>query len=441
MARQKALFFLRNYNDIDHIVPVIYKWLSLETIPIDVVITSNPVFLKDFRIQFLQQFGTFQVRFIDDFLTESERARKKASQMANILAKLDRLGLVGRMTRRLPAPPAYDTAFIDGMLDTVFQETDRGIVVFDWVFHDLTQRIIESARARGYASISLPHGDMPHRNLMVSTTFLNYEQALAGHNRAGMFDYIVVPNQLCARRPGAFLPPNRVKILGSPRYNDEWLSIFSTLVPDFDPGPSCAAGDLRMVMFLRNINYPIFWEEVSRTLDLILQFPRVFLVVKGHTRLAKVTHRMLREEYEMGTHGNPKLHFVTDDIHSGSLLKWADLVLDLGTSVTFESVKDRKPVLALDYLHAYRSTIAEYMRNCDIQCRDDLYDWIATFSEDKATPFYDEAERQRFIAEMIDVPDRSVLGRYVGFLKSCIESGPVLDEMNQPAVSKQAQPR
>lgn len=63
MLKQKALFFLRRYNDIDHIVPVLYKWLSLKDIPTEVMITTDRNHLHDYRIQFLRQFDNLRIRF------------------------------------------------------------------------------------------------------------------------------------------------------------------------------------------------------------------------------------------------------------------------------------------------------------------------------------------------------------------------------------------
>ena len=76
----------------------------------------------------------------------------------------------------------------------------------------------------------------------------------------------------------------------------------------------------------------------------------------------------------------------------------------------------------LEYMHANRSTIAHYMRSCDIQCRDELYDWMQKFVADKNAEFYCEEERERFIREMVDGQDPFVLDRYVEFLKSCFNT-------------------
>jgi len=419
----KALFFLRHYNDIDHMVPVIYKWLSLEEISTDVVVTTEPGFLSDFRIQFLRQFENLQTHFIDDFAEAGEREAEPRDTGTDRVSRPNpvrrRRGIWNRLFHRRPPAPIqvpHDEPFVENMLNAVFENVDRGIVVFDWTYKDFVRLVVEAAKGRGLTTISLPHGDRPYCSRLETLDALDYSH-MEGYAPGAMFDYTVVPNALCAERYTPYMGSDRVKVLGSPRYNDEWLDIISTLIPAYDPEKGL--GKLKIVFFFRNLNYPVFWGEVARTTKLILQFPDVYLIVKYHTRKGRA--RELIEAYpEVDVDAIPNLEFVDYDVHSVSLLKWADVVLDPGTSVTFEAVKCRKPVLAMEYLVANRTTIGYYMKSCDVRCRDDLYDWIERFSRNGTADFYDETDRQRFISQMIDVPDKHVLGRYVAFLKSCL---------------------
>lgn len=423
MAKRKVLFFLRHYNDIDHIVPVIYKWLLLEDVPTDIVITSHPDYLDDYRIQFLRQFENLQTHFIDEFLSQEERERKHQRSRIDQMNRYHPVRLGYRIWNRVSArassaasPTLYDAQFVERMLNSVFGNADRGIVVFDWTYTDFVRLVVKAAKDRDFTTISLPHGDRPYYNRMQTLNDLDYSCMDSYTSSRAMFDYTVVPNGLCAERYKSYMESDRIKVLGSPRYNDEWLDIMSTLLPAYDAEKG--RGKLKIVFFLRNFNYPIFWEEVIRTIKLVLQFPDVYLIVKHHTRSATV-QRLIQAYPELKADDVPNLESVYDDAHSGSLLQWTDVVLDVGTSVSFEAVKRGKPVLAMEYLHANCSTVAHYISSCDIKCRDDLYDWMQRFSQNGTIGFYDEAERQRFINEVIEVPDQHVLNRYVEFLKSC----------------------
>ena len=117
----------------------------------------------------------------------------------------------------------------------------------------------------------------------------------------------------------------------------------------------------------------------------------------------------------------PNVSIVGDDVHSIHLLNWADVIMDLATSVVFEAIKAGKPVLAADYLHAGRSTVAEYMPEAELRCRDDVYKRIDELISIGFDSFYVEEHRQHFLKEIINGSlDDNVLPRYVTLLeKSC----------------------
>jgi hypothetical protein len=99
-------------------------------------------------------------------------------------------------------------------------------------------------------------------------------------------------------------------------------------------------------------------------------------------------------------------------------MNWAHVIIDLATSVVFDAVKGKKPVLAADYLHAGRSTLAHFMPETELKCRDDVYRRIDEFLSNGCDSFYVEEHRQRFINEMLHVGGPDVLPRYVALLET-----------------------
>ncbi len=425
MPDQKALFFLRHYNDIDHITPVVYKWAHLTGIPARVVIRTDRTYLQDYRIRFLQQQPNVSVSWIGEFLTEQEL---RAMNLVPALSPRERrnpLRLAARLRERLTAPrhtsleDAYGAHLGERILSREFANANEGVVVFDWVSLSETQLkfvrpMIEAAHRRGFVTISLPHGDSPYANRMFKVEDLNYKDC--EHYGNNPFDHVVVPNPLTATRYLPCRPADRVHVLGSPRYNREWLDILDPLIPDFTTPQS--EGKLKVVLFLRNPRFTIYWEELVRALKLITQFPEVHLVVKHHTRGDAAETDLALESIDFDPRRVPNLEVVYEDVHSPSLIRWADVVLDLGTSVVNEAIVRGKPVLALEYLHANVSTTAHYLPGTAMYCRDHLYDAIVALIKDPSTRLYSEEERQRFVHEMVEYPDEHVLERYVRFLQS-----------------------
>ena len=421
----KIVTFLRHYNDIDHIVPVIYKWAQLKKDPVDIIITSSRDYLNDYRIQLLKENEGIRVHFIEDFLSGKQRKEIESLTKFSRMSKFSPLRLIKRSKPggSNPFRTIYlDDDFIERLFEQIFHHSVGGIVIFDWLLSsarhfEFVKKIIEKAHNLGFCAISLPHGDSPHYNRMIRLNELNYQ--FMDHYAAGaVFDFVVVPNELCARRYRPHMDAKRIKVLGSPRYNSEWINLMENLIPPYETEKS--NDKLKIVFFLRNFIYPIFWEEVIRTIKLVTQFQDFYLIVKHHTRDAKLD-RLLQTHPELRSGEKENLEFVYNDVHSSALLQWADVVMDLGTSVAFEAVKRGKPVLSMEYLHSSFSTVPYYIKSCDIRCRDDLYNALTKFLSNPNHPFYEKDQRKKFLEEIIDFPDSNVLNRYVSFIQSCFD--------------------
>lgn len=410
----KAVFFLRHNNDIDHITPVLYKWLSTENIHTDVIITTNRDFLQDYRINQLKKFKNVRIFYINDLFKKHSLPYIFNIFYFKYTQDFDKLFKKSSFAEKIA------NKIIKRIANKIFKGAEKGIVVFDWATTHFVHQILQNAKDRRFTTVSLPHGDRPYYSFFEAINDLNYS-CLEAHKPLEIFDYVVVPNNLCFKRYENYMEEERIKTLGSPRYSNEWLDVISKFITPFNIEGS--EKKLKIVFFLRNIGYPIFWDEVVRTIKLILQFPNVYLIVKHHPRnttAKRLTKKLISLYPEVKQNMDRNLEFIYGGVNSGSLMNWADVIVDLGTSVTWEAVKQRKPVLMLEYLHANYSTIAYYLKASEIKCRDELYDALQMLSKAKNHKFYNENERRKFIKEVIDVPDKYVLERYCSFLESCL---------------------
>ncbi|MEO6823994.1 MAG: hypothetical protein ABI167_04575, partial [Nitrosospira sp.] len=310
------------------------------------------------------------------------------------------------------------------LLEWSFKGIDEGAVVFDWITKDSpvsvewVETVVSTARTMGLGTVSLPHGDSPHINQLIR----HHEWSLkpdALFSAARIFDRLVVPNELCAGRFRPFLDDQSIAVLGSPRYCDEWLSKLAELSP---ASPLARSGSqLKVVIFLRKSNFTTFWEEVAEVVCMIAAFPKVELVLKPHTRGG--WKQSLTKNASLRRLQNVSV--ADDNVHSIHLMRWADVIVDLATSVVFEAVKMKKPVLAADYLHAGRSALAYFMPETELRCRDDVYRKINEFLSNGYDSFYVEEHRQRFIEEMLHAGGPNVLPRYVALLEEQVRARPI----------------
>lgn len=421
----KALVFLRHYNDIDHITPVVHKWVERGHAA-DVVLMGDPGYRQDYRIDYLASLDGVRVRCIGEILSRGQLFRMRWQKL-----------MLDRHFRALM--PAFVIRLLDGMMpaewrvgfwrkvaDKLLQRSfsadtngaaANGVVTFDWISGnsvfpiEFVQTTVDAAHERGLGAVSLPHGDSPHFNFLVRTEELSMEPRVK-FAPAKMFDRVVVPNELCATRFRPFVEDGRVAVLGSPRYCDEWLARLAQLLP---PSPLTANPEkLKLVVFLRKKDFSVFWDEVGRVIRMLAAFADVELIIKAHTR-GGWRQPLSRSA---GLRRLENVRFVASEIHSSHLLAWSDVVIDIATSVAFEAVKLNKPVLAADYLHAGTSTVGAYLPECVLHCRDDAYTKVEHFLKNGCADFYVASHREHFLREIVDVPDADVLPRFVGLLES-----------------------
>ncbi len=415
----KALFFLRHYNDIDHITPVIAQWVAAGH-HCDVVLIGGFRFRHDYRVNYLASLQGVRVAHM----------RELFPAWLYLAWRLQMLLLTGNLRKLFVGPIiAYLAKIHDEkrrarlwcktvqfLLDRTFPNEEQGTVVFDWIERnsvialEWVETVIVMARARGVGSVSLPHGDSPHANQLIrrGEWKLGPDTTFAA---AKIFDHVVVPNQLCAQRFLPFLQPGAIAILGSPRYCEAWLAKLLVLLP---PSPLTPNPDkLKIVIFLRKANFTTFWEEVSEVVHLLAAFPEIELIIKPHTRSGWKQSLTRSRSLKKLTH----VRVANDEMHSIHLMNWADVCIDLATSVVFEAIRREKPVLAADYLHAGRSAVAVYMPETELRCRDDIYEKINHFLSHGCRNFYVPAHRERFLTEMLDVGGVDVLPRYVELIE------------------------
>ncbi|HLP81599.1 MAG TPA: hypothetical protein VK141_06385 [Nitrosomonas sp.] len=416
----KALFFLRHYNDIDHVTPVIYKWIQSGH-QCDVVLIGSPKFRRDFRVQYLSQLPGVRVTHIRELLSWMDYIKWRL-QMLLLTRNVRRIKLIGpavtkiaeRFDEKEREPLWRHTA--EFLLNRSFGDYNQGVVAFDWIERnsvicvEWVEVVVAIAKNRGLGTVSLPHGDSPHASQLIRRGE-RFKEPDVTFSAATIFDHVVVPNEMCATRFRPFMAENQLAVLGSPRYCEEWLKILAGLMP---PSPLVRSDSrLKIVMFLRKANFTTFWEEVGEVVHMIAQFPGVEMIIKPHTRSG--WKQSLTKDSSIRQ--LPNVRVAGDDAHSVHLMNWSDVIIDLATSVVFEAVRAKKPVLAADYLIAARSAVAYYMPETELKCRDDVYEHINNFLENGCGSFYVEEHRQRFLKEMLDFPDADVLPRYVGLLE------------------------
>lgn len=431
-------FIVHHYNEIDHRTPIIYKWSKISDIPAHVIICSTPELINDYRIQFLDRLPGVKVEHISSIGKGSNGERiEKGSLTASVIDKMEGIG------RKLPewfpkeqfweytfSPLAAQTK--STVLEEMISNTVEPVVIFDWSRQPVSKNLLDGTPI---PSACFPHGDSPYfnaifsdrnmknllspRSTMLSSSFRNindnrqFRQILHKwvYHQDENLDWIqnvIVPNELTGERWEKVVPRDHLHVLGSPRFNEEWLIKLDEIKPST---PNFPEGEWNLVLFSRDPGFFVSKDRLTNTIEIIDRYPNIKLIVKEHTS---------GELYRDSTFNPSKLSnvtFVGREVHSPNLFDWGDLFLHAGTSVIFEAIMKDKPVISLDYVHANRSTTGMFLPDTRADTYDDLIRILSAIFSGQLTRTYTTKQKENFVEEMIELPDQNVLDAYTNFIK------------------------
>lgn len=394
-------FFLRQTADIDHISPIIWRIAREASVTIKIVLyhdfSPHQLLYKridlsqDFRLQHLRSFSNVETLH---FLTLCQRSGVHSSNLLEI------------------AEHTLEKLFTDAV-----NTHKKMSVAFDWHFDALPLLTLKIAKKFGATTFMLPHaaGCLVERNrvmaeddLGTATSKENWFCHPAEYEK--YLDYDVFPSDLVATDASPSFPKDRVKVLGSARYCEEWIEYLSEICPPV-PDAELDKGKLKIAVFPRSWRYPLNWQALANALSLIAELDDVSIIVQHHTRENDFLQNV-SDNYRSIVPIPGKLRIVDYNVYSGSLIRWADITLSLCTSVSFEAVVLGKPVLELEYLHALRSHLAETYPQLEILSHDELLSAISAIQNGRREHQLTFDQRSDFIRSMIHCGDSAVLSRY-----------------------------
>lgn len=416
------LFFIREFNDIDHITPIVWK-MKQDNYPVTVY-CLNPEYdlQRDYRIQFLKQQG-IKVAYVFDecgqALGLSHRILRFISRtcfgLANRLnhrhhsafyplmaGSHKRATKIGKKYYKRSRKKFYDTSWARDVL------TKSGVRVlcFDHVNPDryVVEIFLRAAGEKSIPVLALPHGVFIYTNNHVRNGSAEEDR----YDKFNRFDYIVTQNELRKTvLANSGVQREKIVVLGSARYCDEWMTLNTSILPRAMKKTAANQGALKAVFMTTRFAYRIDVDRMLKTFDLLSGIEGIEMVVKPHTRTGN----------EAQVYENIPLKNAAD-FSSVELCEWADVVLVIGSSILIEPLKQGKPVLYLKYLHENTTQYEEFGACWKIHDETELKAALMSLRENKTKVPYTNQNIDRFLSEIINggKDERDVLGDYESFI-------------------------
>lgn len=416
------LFFVRHFNDIDHTTPIVWKLIK-DNYPV-AVYCMNPLYdiRNDYRLLFLKHQGVTVgylheafdhdsgifcnimgalVKKCGDLQIKPENDRQKQSGML--------AGLIGQLAEHLQSV-SYKLMrkwyYDDGWARNILKNTGAQVICFDHIMPKLfvVDAFLKASRQMSIPSLALPHGVYLYTNETTKPKATD-ERRLAKFNR---FDCIIVTNELRkVLLTHSGVAEDKIFVLGSARYCDEWLEQNRKILPGGFDAVSKESGKLKVVLMPSKPQCRVDVERMLSTYQILAELEGIEAVVKPHTRIRSQKHLF----------DNIPLPDVSH-VLTAELCDWADVLINVGSSVITEALMLEKPVLYLKYLHA-NTTLFEELGACwIIHDEKELKNALLTLRSDKKHMPYSKESVANFLAEVVYGGKRNsdVLGRYAQFI-------------------------
>jgi len=429
--------FTRREADLDHITPILTKFSESTGKDIDVVVMTENIKIDDFRIEMLREKNNIRIHTPAHKKKDIKSNRYKAQEiLLNTLRKIE-----SNVPTEIPKD-VWDTTIgevtdknhnilsdgiVENLFDDIQTEGEKTVVCFDYIKYKKISNIVSKCKEKNLITVGLPHGNSGVSSILAKGC--NIENMFEKKKKIPIeesikelsgttpthykYDFLIYPNQI---HYGRF---NKMKknieadqvVIGCPRYNSEWIKHLDETTERYSTNFN--KKNINVVFFSGGGKDYYFEEQIVQSVKTISLLENVNLVVKKHP-----TRKLISQNH---FNNIENVRVVGDQVHSVSLIKWADMIFDLGSSIGFDGVMRKKPVYIIEFCKATDSTITNYFPGLRVESKDDIINSINKEMNPNLDSYkYPENNYNKFRRDLIQESkdmkkEAGVLQKYVDF--------------------------
>jgi len=419
------LFFIRAFNDVDHLTPIVWK-MSRDNYPV-AIYCINPEYdiQNDYRLDFLKELGVKVDYIYNDFDQDlgmlhrvmrfffqrsyglqrrlNGNSLSRFSMLSDNLRRLART--TGTLFYKLARSRFYDLPWARNILE----QTGAQALCFDWVSPKryVVEVLIDAAQERSIPKLALPHGVYLYTNELAKS-YLTEDRVHEKYNR---YDRVVVQNSLNREfisKSG--VESEKILVLGSARYCNEWMEQNKKMLPRVMNSKDENTDKLKVVFMTTRPRYRVDAERMISTFGMLSKLNGIEVAVKPHTRTGK--DAVIYKDLPLSNVAH---------ISSVELCEWADVMLVVGSSILIETLKQGKPALYLKYLHENTTEYEDFGACWIIHDETELQEALLSLRDKKTKVPYKDEDVNRWLSEVIygGRSERDVLKDYEDFIINC----------------------
>ena len=343
-------FFVRSFNDVDHITPLLDKLMYDKRHSVRVIcIRQTFEYSKNHNIAYLnKKYGLtveglfeeskdYRFTFYSFILKEIENGVFKKTYL-KYLSPLKKK-IVTYCYRKISSK----------LLNKVFFSRPDAII-FDWSSAYVYPQRLFVLKAN---ELNIPTFCLPHGILLYTNKYPTKKQVLLTGRADLFYDHYLFYGDSTQYLTDRGVPNERINLIGSMRYSAEWINKYKYLISNSGMPSNLlnANSRVKLVFFLSQNIYNVDESKVIKTLIELSKVKDITVVIKPHTR------------------GMPT-KFISDlgfyiDYHTSSVVlsDWCDGAILYGSSIGLQILHDRKILIYPNYIDT-NSTIFDQYRAC-----------------------------------------------------------------------------
>lgn len=414
-ACTRYVFFLRHFNDIDNISPIIHCFLNASPSHKAEVFLydENYCGLNDMNLAMLgSEFpDQFRWSWLGEHFGLCFQTSRRVGRLKRVLRKIPRVmsrlwhhskklgkseilqrgeaakawtsSREGRW-RWLPVPLLSLADIRSGQAGAkrisatlgplIVGENSANLVIFDLVRSHYVRGLLKALRAIGCRSIvCLPVSPLVNYNVLREYDFVTPESLefqnrhdYSGFDALSYVDglYLAHYRQFIKSLSVANRMPTTIGCIGSLRYYPEWIQIREKSIISqntIQPMKNVEHRRRRLLVLLSRLKSNVNAREVQTCLKSLAELSHFEVRVKGHPRSGDGDKRI--DLYKLGD---------CNDKDTSELIEWSDAVIFWGTSAALEGYAKGKIMICIPYVCSNLNLYAYYQAGFIANCRDEL---------------------------------------------------------------------
>lgn len=408
-----ALVLVREYNDADHILPIVYALREAGMSLTLLSFNTNARLASDPRFAFIARHSG--VRVVDTLeyhpggiagwiVAHSHRA---ARAFFRKLGKLSKLSIRAEGRFALMRRKLCNAAWAESLL----RRASADVMVLEWGDYAKSglDVFVTAAQRLAVPIISVPHGMNINWNFDQSWASAGTGKALPYGEHLSQVDCVVSQHQRWADYMiDGGVPREKLMVLGSARYCDEWQKTLDDIYSARTFGGPGDTGKLKIVYMDHGRIWRMHGDAVERSLRRIASLEFVSMVVKPNTRNDRFSTPALED-----------LTADVSDIPSVELIRWADVVVCAASSILVEALIRGKTLIYPKHHHDNEGIIERFDACWQVNNDDELVAALHTLQDGKPRQ-YTETAVDQFLSYIVrgGHPGRDVLNDYVSTISA-----------------------